>query len=234
LAPSSRSLEFGSIPAGSQGVAEVTFMNTGGPLKISSVRAPSAPFAATGLPGTATTIKPCEVFTAQVTFSPTAPGGYNGSFGLTTELGETSVSLSGSAPTPPPPPAPAPSPQAKTATNPPPEPLIALSNLKLRYPASKSSRSKHKALISFTLNLDGKVKIVVYKRVVSHHCAKKARSCVRYVPTSIKLTFNGKAGSDRLTIDLTKLHSGAFRLSATPIAKSGAATATRSVSFSIR
>jgi hypothetical protein len=44
----------------------------------------------------------------------------------------------------------------------------------------------------------------------------------------------GHAGSDQLTLDVASLRPGDYRLSATPIARLGATTTPRSVSFAIR
>lgn len=238
LAQSAPSVEFGSVPVGGQGVTEVTFTNTGGPLKVTSVRLPSAPFSVTGLPNVGATLAPCQVVTARVTFNPTAPGGSVGSLGFTTGLGESNVIVSGSAPAPTPPAA-AGTPIAILASSGGAGTLGAsesrpvIDHLKLAFLASKSSRHKRKAKLSFTLSSAAKVQIVIYRRVVSHHCARHARTCFRYVATSIKLTLTGHAGANQFTIDLTRLGRGTYRLNATPIARAAAATPTRSVSFTV-
>jgi hypothetical protein len=107
-------------------------------------------------------------------------------------------------------------------------------HLKLTLLASKSSRHKHKAKLSFTLSSPANVRVVVYSRVTSHHCPHRAHSCVRYVSTSIKLTLTGHAGANQFTIDLTRLSRGDYRLSATPVVPRGVAAAlTRVVSFTV-
>jgi hypothetical protein len=234
LTPSTASLEYGTVPIGSQRVAEVTFTNTGTPLKVSAVRAPSAPFEAAGLPAVGAVIEPGQVITVQVKFSPAAPGGFNESLGITTQAGETKVTLSGSAPVV------SPFVPANVVLLTPPsapgtsvEPPIVLGHLKLHLLASKSSHHKRRGVVTYTLSSPGKIHIVVYSRAVSHHCRSGAHSCVRYLPTTIKLTVTGHAGANRFTLDLTRLRAGDYRLTATPIARSGARVA-RSVAFRIR
>jgi outer membrane protein assembly factor BamB len=236
LTPSNTSLEFGTIPVGDQHGAEVTFTNTGTPLKVSAVRPPSAPFEATGLPAVGTVIAPGQVISVRVAFSPGAPGGFSGSLGFTTEAGESTVALSGSAPAPAPPPGSTGVALLTTSGAPGTgiEPLIVLEHLKLRFLASKSSRHRRKATVTYTLSTAGKVQIFVYRRAVSHHCPRGAHSCVRYLHTPIKLTVTGHAGVNHITLDLTQLRPGAYRLSATPLARPGVATIRRSVSFTVR
>jgi outer membrane protein assembly factor BamB len=239
LTPSTSSVEFGAVQVGVRRVAEVTFTNTGfTPLTVSAPRSPAPPFEAAGLPGAGTPIAPGQSLHVQVAFSPPAPGGFNGSLGFATQAGETSVNLSGSGFIPPP------GPTATTAALLGPvgtsgilgstEPLPILDHLKLHLLASKSSVHKRKAKVTFTLSSAARVQIVVYRRTTSHHCPRKAHSCVRYLTTSVKATVTGRAGNDQLTLDLTRLSHGEHRLSATPIGRPGAATVTRSVSFTVR
>jgi hypothetical protein len=96
LTPSTKSLNLGSTPVGGQLAGEVSFENTGGTtLEVKGVSSPSAPFVATGLPATGTKIKPGETITVHVTFTPSSRGEFSGSLGLTTQAGETTVSLAG-------------------------------------------------------------------------------------------------------------------------------------------
>ncbi|HEV3283415.1 MAG TPA: hypothetical protein VG010_04365, partial [Solirubrobacteraceae bacterium] len=114
------------------------------------------------------------------------------------------------------------------------EPLPILDHLKLHLLASKSSVHKRKAKVTFTLSSAARVQIVIYRRVISHRCPRRAHSCVRYLLTSTKLTVNGHAGSNQFTIDLTRLSRGDYRLSATPVVPRGVAAAlTRVVSFTV-
>jgi hypothetical protein len=236
LTPSNTSLEFGTIPVGGQHVTEVTFTNIDTPLKVSAVRPPSAPFEATGLPAVGTVIAPGQVISVRVAFSPGAPGGFSGSLGFTTEAGESTVTLSGSAPSPPPPPGPTNVALLASSGAPGPgiEPPIVLEHLQLHFLASKSSGHKRKAKVTWTLSTAGKVQIFVYRRAVSHHCPRGAHSCIRYLHTPIKLTVTGHAGVNHITLDLTQLRPGAYRLSATPLGRPGVATVKRSVSFTVR
>jgi hypothetical protein len=249
LTPSTTSLEFGSVPVGGQHVAEMTFTNSGTPLKVSAVRPPPPPFAASGLPAVGTTIDPGQVITVRIAFGPTAPGAFTSSLSIMTEGEEASISLAGSAPTPSPPQEPTPTPSAvggaqttaslltspgafgslSVAT----QPLPTLGKLKLHLLPSKPGH-KRKATVKYTLSTAAEVHIVLYRRVISHRCERGARTCTHYVRTSIKLTVTGNAGADHLTLDLTRLFPGVYRLSATPIARAGVPTVTRSVAFTMR
>jgi HYDIN/CFA65/VesB family protein len=224
LSPSTTSLEFGGVPVGGQRIVSMTLSNTGGAqLRLVGVRPPPAPFAISGIPSS---IEPGQSFTVQVAFSPTAPGAYSGSLGVITQAGETTVALSGSGTSPV-------ALLASSGTQGASTSRVVLDHLKLRFLASKSARHKRKARVSFTLSSAAKVKMVVYRRVLSRHCPRKAHRCVRYLPTSTKLTLTGHAGANQLTLDLTRLSRGDYRLSATPIAPSSAAALTRSVSFTV-
>lgn len=100
LTSSTESLDLGSIQVGGQAGAQVTLENKGTPLKIKEVRAPTAPFTATGLPAVGEVIQPGRVINITATFHPTGSGAFGSSFGVVTEAGETVVALSGSATTP--------------------------------------------------------------------------------------------------------------------------------------
>jgi hypothetical protein len=237
LASSANSIEFGSVPLGSRHATEVTFTNTGGiTLNVSAPRAPPAPFEAAGLPVGGTAIKPGQSLTVAVAFSPTVPGSFSGSLGFTTQAGEISVALSGSTP------ALAPtvtaaalltsqaSPTVTLTTEPP----LVVSNLKLHLLASKSSRHKRKAKVSYTLSAPGGVQFVVYRRTVSHRCKRGVRSCSRYVRTKLSFKVTGSAGRNVVTLDLGQLAPGDYRLAATPIEPSGATATARYLSFTVR
>jgi hypothetical protein len=248
LTVSTTSLEFGTVLVGDQHASEVTFTNTGPSRKVSAVHAPSAPFEAAGLPEAGTLIEPGQVITVRIAFGPTAPGAFTSSLSIITEGEEASISLAGSAPTPSPPPEPTPTPgvggaqtTASLLTSPgafgtlsvATQPLPTLVKLKLHLLASKPGH-KRKATVKYTLSTAAEVHIVVYRRVISHRCERGARTCTHYVRTSIKLTVTGNAGADHLTLDLTRLFPGVYRLSATPIARPGVPTVTRSVGFTMR
>ncbi len=98
LTPSPPSLDLGSVLLEAQLTGKVTFKNTGNTeLEIKSVKAPSAPFAATGLPSTGAKLKPGETITVEVTFESSTAGPFTGSLGITTQAGETKVELSAKA-----------------------------------------------------------------------------------------------------------------------------------------
>ncbi|MGA2454106.1 MAG: choice-of-anchor D domain-containing protein [Solirubrobacteraceae bacterium] len=98
LTPSTTSLELGSTLRGEPLSHEVTFKNTGNTtLEVKSVQAPSAPFAATGLPATNARLAPGETISVKVTFESSAAGEFKGSLSLTTQAGETIVALSATA-----------------------------------------------------------------------------------------------------------------------------------------
>ncbi|HSZ14897.1 MAG TPA: choice-of-anchor D domain-containing protein [Solirubrobacteraceae bacterium] len=98
LTPSTTSLELGSVLLEAQLTGKVTFKNTGNTeLEVTGVNAPSTPFAATGLPANGTKLKPGETITVEVTFESSTAGPFTGSLGITTQAGETSVTLSATA-----------------------------------------------------------------------------------------------------------------------------------------
>jgi glucose/arabinose dehydrogenase len=87
---------FGDVSVGSTGTRPLTLTNVGtAPLSITSTSAPGAPFAATGLPATGTSIAPGASVTANLAFTPTATGPYTGSVGVTSNGGSATVPLSG-------------------------------------------------------------------------------------------------------------------------------------------
>jgi hypothetical protein len=246
LTPSTSSLEFGAVAVGSEAVGEVTLTDTGTPLEVTAVRTPDAPFEATGLPARGTTIKPGEAVTVHIKFSPTAPGSFGASLGLTTQAGETSVALSGSAPGPPVPPAPPPA--ADSGTQVPTGlissggtigtlgltgTLVGLGNLKLHL-LSASAAHHRRARVSYTLTAAGRVQLVLYRRVISHRCPAPAHACARYARTKLNLSVSGHAGANALRLDLGVLPPGDYRLAAAPVEASGAAATTHYVFFTLR
>jgi hypothetical protein len=247
LTPSTTSLDLGSAPIGGHLAGEVTLTNTGTALKVSAVRAPPAPFEATGLPAVGSLIAPGAQITVRVALASSSPGSFTGSLGLSTEAGDTSIDLSGSVATP--------SPETSTA---PPEthagasaanPLAApaaltpapawaevpasLTHLQVRSFASRRSRRRGEALLIYTLSKSGTVDIGIYRQVISHRCKHGAHTCIHYVPTRIKRTVTGHAASNVLTLNLKALAPDDYRLTATPIAPSGARGITRYVHFKV-
>jgi len=225
LARSTESLDLGTAPVGGRLTGEVTFTNTGTKLKVEGVSTPPPPFEVTGLPPEGRVIQPGEVITVKVSFQPSAPGSFTGSVGLTTEAGRTEIELSGKTA------APESGGTATTASlTTPPEPLVDLTRLEVRPPASKHAR-RHEAVVIYTLSSAGTVALAVYRRVISHHCLRGARTCVHYVATRIKLRVAGHAAINELLLNLKALPPGEYRLSATPITPSGAPGITRYVLF---
>ena len=247
LIPSSTSLDLGTAPTAGQLTGEVTFTNKGAAkLTISTVRSPSAPFGASGLPTVGTVIEPGHAITVDVVFRSSEAGKFTGSLGLSTEGGEANVALSASAAAPPPsePGAPSesggiattaslvatPGPGSLTATV---QPLIKLANLQIRSRASKHGSRGRKIVVSYTLSAAGTVEVAVLRRAVSHHCQRRASTCVHWVPTKINLRVTGRAGTNVLTLDLGHIAAGSYRLATTPIAPSGAPGASQYIRFKV-
>jgi hypothetical protein len=252
LTSSSPSLEL-AAPVGSQATQEVTLTSTGTELEVTGVKQPSAPFEA-NLPAVHTKIAPGEAIKVTVRFNPASRGPANGEFGIVTQAGETKVALSGSGEessqeraereqheretkekagstttggivttasliTPPAGP-------AVTAESPP-----TLTKLKLRASSSRLGSHRRKVVVSYALSAAGTVEVAIFRRVISHRCQRGASTCVRWVPTTIKLRVTGHVGTNVLTLNLGRLAVGRYRLAATPIARSGTPGVTRYVHF---
>jgi outer membrane protein assembly factor BamB len=244
LTPSTSTLEMGTVPVGGQQVGEVTFTNTGTPLKVSAVRGPPAPFEATGLPTVGTTLEPGQVIAVHVKLSPTAPGSFTGSLALTTQAGETSVALSGVAPGPPaqqPPPATGGAQTTAALVTSPgtagtlgsAQSLLSIGNMKLHLLVSKLGHGR-RAKVTYTLTTAGRIELVLFRRVISHRCRGGAHTCARYVRTKSSFNVAGHAGNNVLLLNLGRLPPGDYRLSATPTAPPPARTTTRTVAFTVR
>jgi hypothetical protein len=249
LTPSSTSLSLGTALTGAQLTGEVTLTDTGpSSLDVGAVRSPSAPFEATGLPTEGAVIEQGQTITVHVAFRSATPGHFTGSLSLSTAAGETDVSLSASAEAPPPeePPhepggttKPEPSGTAASLTTPVPnpltapltEPLVSLTHPHLGYPVSKRGRGRNEIRLTYTLSAAGTVEITIDRRVVAHNCRRGVRTCVREVPTAIKLDVAGHASRNVLVINLAKLPAGDYRLVATPITRSGVAGTARYLDF---
>jgi outer membrane protein assembly factor BamB len=247
LTPSTESLELGSTLDGGQLSGEVRFANTGNTnLVVSAVHSPSAPFAATALPEKGAVIKPGQVITVRVAFETAAPGNFTGSLGLTTEAGETNVALSGSAHAPLPSEPPATSPESGgiattaslltppggpgplTATT---APLVSLAHLQIRAAASRLGSHRRRVVVTYTLSAAGTVEVAIYRRVISRRCQRGASTCVRWVPTKIRLKVAGHAGINVLAVSLGTLSAGDYRMDAMPITSSGASGITQYLHF---
>ncbi len=247
LATSVETLELGSTPVEGRLTGAVTFTDTGTPLTVSAVHGPSGPFEATGLPAVGTKIEPGETITVHVTFKAATAGEFTGALGLTTEAGETDIALSGVATASPPEPAKIPEPgptvtTASLATAPGPlGPLPAISGplaptltqLGIRVVAPGHKRHRRKAVIRYVLSTAGTVDLIVERRAIGHRCRDHARTCIRWVATTIKLEAAGHAAANVLTLNIDGLRTGSYRLDATPIARSGVSGVTRYVRFTV-
>jgi hypothetical protein len=240
LSPSTKSLPLGTAPVGAKLSAEVTFTNTGTPLKVSAVQQPAAPFAASGLPAVGSEIQPGQVITVPVTFTSSEPGGYAGSLSLTTQAGTTVVSLSATATsfilyTPPP--------EVITGQIPPPggsptlvgagEAPVALTALRVRFLASKHGLRRREISVSYALSAAATVELRVQRRVYDHRCQSGVRTCVHYRSTAVKHQVDGRTGDNVLTLNLARLPAGAYRLLARLIGTSGVPGIARYIQFTL-
>lgn len=237
LTPSTESLHLGAAPIGSHLAGQVTLTNTGTSLTVKGIRLPLAPFHVTGLPPEGTVIKPGESITVDVTFESATANSYTGSFGITTEAGEASVSLSASATAhasepaatvttasvPPPPSTPIISPPFAT------EPLASLADVKVRSLTGRHRR----ALLTYRLSQPAVVEIAVLRRTIARGCHSRALSCVRYVPTKLELTVSVRAGANGLKLDLNGLAPGLYRVLVTPLTRSGVSGIARTLYFRV-
>jgi outer membrane protein assembly factor BamB len=112
-------------------------------------------------------------------------------------------------------------------------PLPALAHLKLPSALSASASRRHKTRLTFTLSSAGTVYITIYRSTISHHCARGAHSCTVYVATKLKFKLAGHVGSNTVTLNLSALTAGSYRLYATPIAKSGVRGVKRELAFKV-
>jgi hypothetical protein len=247
LTPSSESVQL-AAPTGSQVSRAVTLTSTGSELEVSNVLAPAGPFEVSGLPAPGTRLKPGEAITLNVTFKPTAPGVANGEFSIVTQAGSTRIALTGIGEES------AQERSAREAREPgvslaggvplagglvavpaalSSEPLLSLTKLQVRARASRLSSRRGKLVISFALSGPGSVRVVIYRRVISHRCRPGVRRCDRWVATAIKLKASGRAGPNALAINLGSIRAADYRLLATPVNRSGARGITRHVDFKV-
>jgi outer membrane protein assembly factor BamB len=106
-----------------------------------------------------------------------------------------------------------------------------LTKLKLHSVASRLSSHRRKVVVSYALSAAGTVEVAIFRRVISHRCQRGVSTCVRWMPTKIKLRVTGHAGANVLTLNLARLAAGRYRLAAMPIARSGASGITQYVRF---
>jgi hypothetical protein len=111
------------------------------------------------------------------------------------------------------------------------EPLLSLTRLDVRTAASRRGSHRRKVVITYMLSAAGTVEVTIYRRVISRRCQRGASTCVRWVPTKIKLKVAGHAGINVLAINLGTLSAGDYRIGVMPITRSGASGITQYVHF---
>jgi IPT/TIG domain/PQQ-like domain len=109
------------------------------------------------------------------------------------------------------------------------EPLVNLTHLQIRFPVDRHHR-KHEAIVSFTLSAAGRAELSVYRRVTTH-CHRNSRTCISYLPTTIKVMVRGHASSNLVSLGLGGLFPRVYRLVVTPMAASGTPGIARHVDF---
>lgn len=233
-----------SATAGDSTDVPATFTNTGNvALEVESVQAPSPPFSVSGLPAQGTLLRRGEEVRVQVAFQSATAGTFHGSFGLTTEAGSTQVALTANASAPAAPVVPdslflatPASAAVAQGSGPPasvPESPPALTRLQLRASAATHGGHARKLTVTYTLSAPGKIHLAIDRRTISHRCPRRQRSCVRWLASKVKLDASGHAGRNSVALSLAKLAAGAYRLDATPRARSGAAGPTKRLAFRI-
>ncbi|MGZ6071331.1 MAG: choice-of-anchor D domain-containing protein, partial [Myxococcaceae bacterium] len=91
-------VSFGGAAVNKQVNGTLTISNVGGaPLVINSVSSPGAPFSASGVPASGSTLGPGQSVTVTLTFAPTAVGMFSDQVVVDTSAGQETVPLSGSA-----------------------------------------------------------------------------------------------------------------------------------------
>jgi iron transport multicopper oxidase len=243
LTPSTSALDLGSGTLGKPLNGVVTLTNTGTRLTVSAVRPPVAPFQASGLPAVGSELAPGQQISVRVSLDAPSAGSFNGSLGITTEAGETSVALSGSLAQPVPGEA-AVAPQggasasilqgapALAAGIAGAEVPASLTHLRLIASTSKRARQRRLPDVAYVLSAASSVTLTVERRVVSHHCVRGARTCVHYRPTHVTLSVRGHARANVVALDLADLPAGEYRLSAVAIDSAGKRGSARYLAFS--
>jgi outer membrane protein assembly factor BamB len=245
LTPSASALDLGSQALGEPLSGVVTLTNTGTRLTVSAVRPPVAPFQASGLPPVGSELAPGQQISVRVSLDAPVAGSFNGSLGITTEAGETSVALSGSLAQPVPGGAAATPQGGASASILQGAPALAagiagaevpasLTHLRLIASASKQARRRRPREVVYVLSAASSVALTVERPVVSHHCARGARTCVHYRPTHVTLSIRGHANTNVVELDLAHLPAGEYRLSAVAIDSAGTRGIARHLEFSAR
>jgi hypothetical protein len=245
LTPSASALDLGSRALGEPLSGVVTLTNTGTRLTVSAVRPPVAPFQASCLPAVGSELAPGQQISVRVSLDAPVAGSFNGSLGITTEAGETSVALSGSLAQPVPGGAAAAPQGGASASILQGAPALAagiagaevptsLTHLRLIASASKQARHRRPREVVYVLSAASSVALTVERPVVSHHRARGARTCVHYRPTHVTLSIRGHANTNVVALDLAHLPAGEYRLSAVAIDSAGTRGIARHLEFSAR
>jgi iron transport multicopper oxidase len=244
---SSEANDFGEVPIGTVATKTFTVANTGGTaVTLTKSKPPDGgAFAALTSLAEGTTIQPGASVTETVSFAPTQAGQASGVWLINGndahprvhEVQFTGVGVVPAAPT------------EVTSVAPPSTPpslltpIGAISPVKvggpplrlaaLRGKVSSGGRHAHKVLLAYTLSTAAEVKLTIYRRVLAHGCRRATGACVRWESTKLKRTVTGRAGSNKLTIDLGALPLGEYRLDAQPFPPSGVAGATQYLRFKL-
>jgi hypothetical protein len=231
------SLEYGKVTVGSSETESFTVTNTGGTaVPITKSKPPiGGEFTATTSLAAGTRIEPGESLKETVKFTPTTTGPTSAVWSIegkdTTGLHDVTLDGEGvMAPTTfevPTPPSTTPATSlvsplggtlSFTETK---EPVLSLTRLQFRAQSPRESR-KQRRIVSYTLSTAATVVVAVYRQTTSRRCTHGARTCSRWIPTGIRRKTVGHQGANSMTLNLTTLTAGDYRLEATPIARSGA------------
>jgi hypothetical protein len=108
-----------------------------------------------------------------------------------------------------------------------------LTKLRIRASASRLGVRPRKLVISYTLSAAGIVEVTILRRVISHRCQTGVSACIHWVRTKLRRRVPAHAGTNVLTLSLTALPAGTYRLLATPIARSGTRRTGQYVGFRV-
>jgi hypothetical protein len=108
-----------------------------------------------------------------------------------------------------------------------------LTKLRIRASASRFRGRPRKLVISYTLSATGIVEVTVLRRVISHRCQGGASACIHWVRTKLRRRVAAHSGTNVLTLSLTGLPAGTYRLLATPMARSGTRRTGQYVGFRV-
>jgi len=214
----------------------VTFENTGSENEVKATTAPAAPFEVLGLPSKGTKLRPGEVIKAFAVFNPSSPRRASAAFSIVTAAGEIRVALAGVGEESAKEKAEREARERASAFGPGPgsgPPALLLTNLRIRSAGSHLSSLPRRLVITYLLSKNASVRLALYRRVVSHRCARHARSCMRWLATSIREIVAGHSGANMHAMNLGALRGGSYRLAATPFTPTTATAATQYVYFKV-